>query len=45
MTHSEKRIALLALKRQPSIESVAVRLLAPPPLDPQTPKSSQTREQ
>lgn len=45
MTHSEKHVALLALKRQPSIESVAVRLLAPPPLDPQTPKSSQTRKQ
>lgn len=45
MTHSEKHVALLALEQQPGIESVAIRLLAPPPLDPQTPKSSQTREQ
>jgi hypothetical protein len=44
MTHSEKHVALLALEQQPGIESVAIRLLAPPPLDPQTPKSSQTRE-
>lgn len=44
MTRSEKHIAPLALEQQPSIESVAVRLLALPLLDSQTPKSSQTRQ-